>query len=78
MGAGPTVEEGGIFGYIGRPGGGADDLGTVIDLIASYAFNKNVSGTMYWGHAFGGDVIKNIYQGDENGDFFYIEIKVSF
>lgn len=78
MGAGPTVEEGGIFGYIGRPSGGYDDLGTVIDLVASYTFTKNVSGTMYWGHAFGGDVIENIYQGDEDGDYFYVEMKVSF
>jgi hypothetical protein len=57
---------------------GYDDLGTVIDLMASYNFNKNVSGTIYWGHVFGGDVIKNIYQGDENGDLINIEVKVSF
>ena len=78
MGAGPTVEEGSIFGYIGRPSGGVDNLATVVDLMATYTVTKNISGTMYWGHAFGGDVIENIYQGDEDGDFFYVEMKVSF
>ena len=50
----------------------------MIDLVASYTFNKNVSGTMYWGHAFGGDVIENIYSKDKDGDYFYFELNVSF
>lgn len=78
MGAGPTVEQGGIFGYIGRPSGGSNDLANVIDLMANYTFNRNLSGTVYWGHAFGGDVIKKIYPGDKNGDYFYVEMRVSF
>lgn len=78
MGAGPTVEKGSIFGYIGRPSGGSGDLGRVIDLVASYTFNKNISGTVYYGRAFGGDVIGDIYQGNKNANFFYMEMEVSF
>lgn len=78
MGAGPTVEQGGIFGYIGRPSNGMDDLATVFDLVVNYTFSKNISGTAYWGHAFGGDVIESIYPGDEDSDFFYVEMKFSF
>ena len=78
MGAGPTIEQGGIFGYIGRPGTDSNDLGTVFDLVASYAFNKHLKGTAYYGHVFGDDVIKNIYPGGEDADYFYIEMAVSF
>lgn len=44
-----------------------DSLATVCEMMAMYKF---LSGTLYWGHAFGEDVIENIYEGDENGDYF--------
>ena len=78
MGAGPTVKEGTIFGYIARPSFGDDDLATVIEMMTIYNFSKNVSGTLYWGHAFGKDVIENIYAGDEDGDYFMVELKMKF
>ena len=78
MGAGPTQESGSIFGYIGRPSFGDRDLATVVELTAMAKLTKNLSATTYYGHAFGSKVIENIYQGDENGDFFYLELKLAF
>jgi hypothetical protein len=78
MGAGPTVKEGTIFGYIARPSFGDDDLATVIEMMTIYNFSKNLSGSLYWGHAFGKDVIENIYAGDEDGDYFMVEFKMKF
>ena len=78
MGAGPSLNKGGIFGYIGRPSNGDDDLATVLDLITSYDFSKFLSGTLYWGHAFGKDVIENIYGDNEDGDYFYAECQIKF
>jgi len=78
MGAGPTVREGNIFGYIARPSFGNDDLASVIDVIFNYDFSTNLSGSLYWGHAFGKEVIENIYAGDKDGDYFSVEFKVGF
>lgn len=78
MGAGATREEGTIFGYIGRPSFGDDDLATVFELTAMANLTKNLSATVYYGHAFGDDVIENIYTQDEDGDFFYLELKLTF
>ncbi|MDY6972704.1 MAG: alginate export family protein [Thermodesulfobacteriota bacterium] len=78
MGAGPTVKEGTIFGYIARPSFGDEDLATVIEMTTIYKFSKNLSGSLYWGHAFGKDVIENIYAGDEEGDYFFAELKIKF
>ena len=78
MGAGPTVKEGGIFGYIARPSFGDDDLASVMDMMVTYDFSKDLSASLYWGHAFGKNVIENIYAGDEDGDYFSMEFKVGF
>ena len=78
MGAGPTQNAGNIFGYIGRPSGRMKDLGTVLEIVASYNFNQYVSANMYYGHAYGQEVIKNIYDDDSGGDFFSIEMKAQF
>jgi hypothetical protein len=77
MGAGPTQKNGTIFGYIARPSFGDDNLATVCELTTMYTFSKHISGTLYWGHAFGNDVIENIYN-EEDGDFFFMEMSVKF
>lgn len=76
MGAGPTQNAGNIFGYIGRPSGGMTDLGTVFEIVASYKCSKYISVNMYYGHAYGQDVIENIYDGDSSGDYFSVEIRI--
>ena len=78
MGAGPTRGVGGIFGYIGRPGNGSKDLATVFDLMVGHTFSKHFSAEMYYGHAFGKDVIGSVYDADNNGDFFSLEFKAKF
>jgi len=78
MGAGPTQGTGGIFGYIGRPSNGSKDLATVFEFVASHTFSEYFSANMYYGHAFGKDVIDNIYNTDDGGDFFSLEFKAQF
>ncbi|MBN2706312.1 MAG: alginate export family protein [Deltaproteobacteria bacterium] len=78
MGARPTQENGSIFGYIGRPSFGDRDLATVAELTAMAGLSKNLAATVYYGHAFGKEVIENIYQDDDDGDFFYLELKLAF
>ena len=78
MGAGPTQNDGPVFGYIGRPSNGDRELATVLELTAILNLTKNIAATAYYGHAFGGDVIENIYPEDEDADFFYFELKFVF
>jgi hypothetical protein len=50
----------------------------VLDISPSYTFNKYLSANLYYGHAFGRDVIKRIYTSNANGDLFYVELKAQF
>jgi hypothetical protein len=77
-GAGPTQNSGNIFGYLGRPSNNMDDLATVLEIAPSYTFSKHFSGNLYYGHAFGKDVIKSVYNSDAGGDLFFIEFKAQF
>ena len=78
MGAGATREDGHIFGYIGRQSFGDSDLATVLEVTTIYKFSEHFSGTFYYGHAFGGNVIENVYSEDKDGDYFFLELKVRF
>lgn len=78
MGAGPTMEEGAVFGYIGRPSFGDRDLATVVDLVGMITLSDNISGTLYYGHVFGDEVVENVYNDQEDADFFYLELAFTF
>jgi hypothetical protein len=78
MGAGPTQSSGAIFGYVGRTGNGHKGLATVLDISPSYTFSKHLSASLYYGHAFGKDVIKSIYKNNSSGDLFFMELKTQF
>lgn len=78
MGAGPTQKAGAIFGYLGRPSNGMEGLATVLEIAPGYAFSKYLSANLYYGHAFGKDIIRSIYNGSSGGDFFSIEVKAQF
>jgi hypothetical protein len=78
MGAGPTQSSGNIFGYIGRRSNNREDLATVFEVAPGFAFSNNFSANVYYGHAFGKDVIKSIYGADSGGDFFWAEFKAQF
>jgi len=78
VGAGPTQSSGTIFGYTGRPSNNHSGLATVLDISPSYTFSKYLSASLYYGRAFGRDVIKSIYTKSSKGDLFFIELKTQF
>ncbi len=78
MGAGPTQETGKIFGYIGHPSFGDQDLGTLVDITAICRISTHLWFTAYYGHVFGQDVVKNIYPRDKNADYAYLEMGLKF
>jgi hypothetical protein len=45
------------FGFGGRPSGGEESLMSVLETQISYNWNDYLTTTVYYGHAFGGDVI---------------------
>ena len=78
MGAGATRKDGNIFGYIARPTGGDTDLAKVLDLMVVFNLNKHVSFNAYYGHAWGGDVIRNVYGTADDADMFFFEMALKF
>jgi hypothetical protein len=66
------------FGYVGRPSNGNRGLANVADISADYAFTRNFSATLYYGHAWGKGVISAIYPKDANAQFAYLETDFHF
>jgi hypothetical protein len=74
QGAGATLEDRNIgFGFPGRPAFGEHDLFQVIESQVTYAWSPALEFTVYYGHLFGGDVIRKIFAGDQ-ADFAYLEV----
>ena len=78
MGAGTTRRRGNIFGYIGRPSFGSTDLAKVLNISVKYDLNKHINLNAYYGHAWGDDVVENIYTKDDDADFFFFELALKF
>ncbi len=78
MGAGPTLESGKIFGYIGLPSFGDRDLGILADITMVYHLSSHLWFTAYYGHVFGQEVIENIYPRDKDADYAYLEMGLKF
>lgn len=76
-GLGPTLRSG-AFGYSGRPSDGKDDVGQLVDITFTHKLTKELSWRFYYGHAFGGSVIKNVYQGKKDADMVYIDFNLVF
>jgi hypothetical protein len=76
-GLGPTSRSG-AFGYSGRPSSGKSDVGQLVDISFTHTLNKQLSWRFYYGHAFGGDVVKNFYQGKKDIDMIYIDFNLVF
>ena len=76
-GSGPTRRTGGIFGYAGRRGGGADDLGTIVEGSADYTVNRRWSINGYAGHMRAGDVVRHTFRGRAL-TFAYLENVIAF
>jgi hypothetical protein len=74
QGGGATVSDRDVgFGYSGRPGGGRTDLFRVVETSLSYDWSTNVTIGLYYGHVFGGAVIRSLFVGDD-GDFGFVEM----
>jgi hypothetical protein len=66
------------FGYVGRPSGGYRGLATVWDVSGAYALTPNVAVNLYYGRAWGKDVIASIYPRNGNAQFLFLETNVHF
>lgn len=74
QGAGATLSKRDVgFGFPGRPAGGRTDLFRVIETSLSYDWSPNVSTGLYYGHVFGGGVIRSLFVGDD-ADFGFVEL----
>ncbi len=78
-GLGPTSSSG-AFGYSGRPSpaNGGSDIGQLVDITITHVLNKSLSWRFYYGHAFGGSVVKNIYQGKKDAETIYLDFNLIF
>jgi hypothetical protein len=73
-GAGATLRDRNVgFGYSGRPSFGHRDLFRVVESQVTYAWNPALEFTLYYGHLFGGDVVRKIFAND-HADFAYLEV----
>jgi len=66
------------FGYTGRPSGGNQNLANVLDISADFQVTHNFSITGYYGHAWGGSVIAEIYAKNSSGQLAYVETNLWF
>ncbi len=76
MGSGPTQRHGRIFGYLGRPTCGEDELAQELDFMINYEINPHWSVMMSYSHIFGGDVVRGVY--GENDDADYVSVGMIF
>ena len=77
-GAGASKEEGMLFGYSGRPSGGRNYLGNLLDIQANYQLFKFLGLEAYYAHFFGGSVVDATFNDKSNADFFYLQAVLSF
>lgn len=74
QGAGATLNDRNVgFGYPGRPAFGERDLFRVVESQVTYAWSPTLEFTVYYGHLFGGDVVRKIFANDQ-ADFAYLEV----
>jgi Alginate export len=66
------------FGYTGRPSNGFRGLGNVWDVSADYQVTRSFSTTLYYGHAWGKNVIAEIYPKEANGQLIFLETNYHF
>jgi hypothetical protein len=76
-GAGATSASG-SFGYLGRPSNGKTDVGQLVDLTVTYQLTKTMGWHFYYGHAFGGDVLKSFYNAKSDADYAFVDFSAGF
>ncbi len=70
--------QGNTFGYVGRPSGGARGLANVGDLSADFPLTAHLAVTAYVAHAWGQQVMSNIYPNGSGATFAYLETNMNF
>ncbi len=70
-GGGATNKD--IFGYSGIPSGGFSELAHLLDVGITVRLHERLTAYAYYGHAFGRDVVKNTFAG-EDADYGYLEL----
>jgi hypothetical protein len=76
--AGGGAFQSNTFGYTGRPGGGGTGLANIWDVSADVPVRPGVGLTMYYGHAWGGDVVAHSFPRGTGADFGYVETTLRF
>ena len=66
------------FGYTGRPANGHESLASVWDVSVDYSVVNNFTVGLYYGHAWGGSVVKSLYPKNANGQMAYLETNLRF
>lgn len=62
-----------VFGYVGRPSGGATSLASVADISADWQTRKNLDLNFYYAYAQGKTVVAQIYPTGKNMQYGYVE-----
>jgi hypothetical protein len=76
-GSGATQRKGTIFGYSGKSSGGDHHLGTAAQLSVGYRANEILAGRAFYGHLFGGDVVRANFADSDALDYFFLELTVA-
>jgi len=72
-----AFQQRGSFGFGGRPSGGERSLATLADLAVDYSPRPWCNLYGYLGHAWGGEVVRGIYAGDE-ATLAYVEMTLRY
>lgn len=75
-GAGATSRVGAL-GYFGRNAQGNSNVGEMVDLSFTHNITKELSWSLYYAHAFGGDVTEAVYQKKGDADYGFLEFNLS-
>ena len=74
QGSGATLADRNVgFGFPGRPAGGRNELLRIIETQLTYDWSPNISAGIYYGHVFGGGVVRSLFAEDD-ADFALLEL----
>jgi hypothetical protein len=76
-GAGATQEEGRIAGFSSRASGGHHHLGTAVELTLRYRLTDYLALHAFYGHIFGGEVVRTTFADGRQLDFFFLELTLT-
>ena len=62
-----------LFGYAGSPSGGDRELAHLVDVSLTIALHRRVTLGTYYGHAFGGGVVRASFAGAD-ADYGFAEL----